>query len=116
MAGKAGHSGRKLGSKNRAEDLKLFAERIEKEVLAATGEKKAAMERLICRLLTGNNPILATTIALKWVEWRYGKPKEGDKQGDTYIQINAVIPRPNGNNDLHAIPEAVTVPQLPSEV
>lgn len=69
--------GRPKGAQNEPDNLRLFAIRIEREFQKAHGEDKAAMERLVCRLLSNaKNPMLAATMAAKWVEWKYGKAKE----------------------------------------
>jgi hypothetical protein len=78
--------GRPKGSKNKItihtpaqpEDLKAFAQRIEMAVIKGRIKDCESMERLICRILTkpDKNPAIAAMLACKWVEWRYGKPKE----------------------------------------
>lgn len=56
-------------------ELQAFAKRIEDQVIASKGV--GAMERLICRHLTnGKKPVIASAMAAKWVEWRYGKATE----------------------------------------
>ena len=43
------------------------------------------MERLICRLLTHNNPHIAAKMAEKWVEWMYGKAPQ-DVRVDGHVE------------------------------
>lgn len=60
-------------AQGKAEDLQAFAKRIETKLRKGNGE---AMENLVCRLLTGADVKVAAFLANKWVEWRYGRPKE----------------------------------------
>ena len=55
-----------------------------------------AAERLVCRMMTSAGPQQAAMIQ-KWVEWRYGKPKEHlEHRGSAGapIQIISYVPRP----------------------
>ena len=62
-------------AQGKTDNLEAFAKRIETRVRVA-GANTDSMERLICRILTGKDIKTATVLAIKWVEWRYGKPKE----------------------------------------
>ena len=57
------------------DNLESFARRIETRIKAGI-KGTDSMERLICRLLTGKDQKTAAQIAMKWVEWMFGKPKE----------------------------------------
>ena len=54
--------------------LEQFAKRIETRI-RQSGQTDS-MERLICRLLTGDDVKVSAILAAKWVEWRYGKATE----------------------------------------
>lgn len=59
------------------DDLKAFAIRVEKQILAAGMRGQETIERLVCRALTNKkNPAVASVMTQKWVEWRYGKATE----------------------------------------
>jgi hypothetical protein len=59
------------------DDLRAFARRVEQQILKANRKGMETMERLICRVLSNKrNPVVAATMAHKWVEWRYGKATE----------------------------------------
>jgi hypothetical protein len=62
--------------KDKKDDLKAFAVRVEKMVLAANVRGQESMERLVCRALTGRNEAVASVMLQKWVEWRHGKATE----------------------------------------
>jgi hypothetical protein len=67
------------------DDLKAFAIRVEKQILAAGIKGQETIERLVCRSLTNRkNPAVAAIMAHKWVEWRYGKATE-------HVKIDAHI-------------------------
>jgi hypothetical protein len=58
------------------DNLEAFAKRIETRIRNGMNGSDS-MERLICRLLTKKkNPQVSAILAQRWVEWRYGKPKE----------------------------------------
>lgn len=62
-------------AQGKTDNLEAFAKRIETRLKA--GGSTDSMERLICRLLTNKKtPQIAAGLAMKWVEWRYGKAKE----------------------------------------
>ena len=64
-------------ARNTRSELQAFAERVEKQVVAANIKGSESMERLVCRLLTSKKtPQIAATMAQKWVEWKYGKATE----------------------------------------
>lgn len=71
---------------NSREDLENFARRIERN-LKNGGE---AIDRLVCRLLTGKDAKVAAHLAGKWVEWRYGKPTETHKI-EQHIKVEMTI-------------------------
>ena len=56
------------------DSLESFAKRIMTKL--AAGGATDSLERLICRMLTGDDVKTAAFLANKVVEWRYGKPKE----------------------------------------
>lgn len=59
------------------DDLKAFAIRVERQILAASLKGQETIERLVCRALTSKkNPAVAAVMQQKWVEWRYGKATE----------------------------------------
>lgn len=58
----------------RGQNLEQFAKRVESHIRKANASEN--MERLICRLLTGEDVKVAALMASKWVEWRFGKAKE----------------------------------------
>lgn len=60
--------------RNSADSLEAFAKRI--ETMLRKGGATDSIERLICRLMTGEDLKVAAALASKWVEWKYGKPKE----------------------------------------
>ena|SRR5208282_2758290 len=62
-------------AKGKTDNLEQFAKRIETRIRKACGSGDG-MERLICRILAGKDPRLAAFMAIKWVEWRYGKAKQ----------------------------------------
>jgi hypothetical protein len=62
-------------AQGKTDNLEAFAKRIETRIRKARGSDDG-MEQLICRLLTGNDANIATKLAEKWVEWRYGKAKQ----------------------------------------
>jgi hypothetical protein len=55
-------------------ELELFAIRVEAAIEKSSGT--GAMERLMCRKLTGKDAQVSARMLEKWVEWRFGKPKE----------------------------------------
>jgi len=67
-------AGRPKGSKNRvsADTLEAFAERVIRTL--AKSDHTETLERLICRLLTGDDVKVAAALSAKVVEWKYGKP------------------------------------------
>ncbi len=72
-------------ARNTASELRLFAERVEKRVIAANQKGSESMENLVCRLLTNKkNPAIQAKITEKWVEWKYGKATE-------HVKIDAHI-------------------------
>ena len=71
--------GRPKGSKNAKnnmpDSLERFAIRIEDRL--RQGDGSITMEQLVCRALTNQkNPFVASGMLAKWVEWRYGAPKQ----------------------------------------
>lgn len=74
--------GRKTGGRvkgqSKIDELKAFARRIETRVTTANIKDAESMERVVCRIITqpDKNPAVAAMLTCKWVEWRYGKPKE----------------------------------------
>lgn len=54
--------------------MEAFAKRI--ETMIRKGGATDSIERLICRLLTGDDTKVSAALAAKWVEWKYGKPRE----------------------------------------
>jgi hypothetical protein len=62
-------------AQGKTDTLEQFAKRIETRVKKSRGSDDG-MEQLICRILTGADKALATKLAEKWVEWRFGKPKQ----------------------------------------
>lgn len=75
-------------NKGPADSLEAFAKRIATRVKAGGGTD--SMERLICRLLTGEDVKVAAMLASKWTEWRYGKPKESMELSGT-VNLSGVI-------------------------
>jgi hypothetical protein len=61
--------------RNSADSLENFAKRIEERLRIGKGGS-FAMERLVCRLLAGQDRKVAAMMAGKWTEWRYGKATE----------------------------------------
>ena len=59
---------------NRTDNLQAFAKRIEARMLK--GKSPVAMEQLICRLLSSKDHRIASAMASKWTEWRYGRVPE----------------------------------------
>jgi hypothetical protein len=54
--------------------LEQFAKRIETHIRKSGNVE--SMEKLICRLLTGDDPKVAAILATKWVTWRFGEPTQ----------------------------------------
>jgi hypothetical protein len=83
--------GPKSSQNAKADSLEAFAIRVQRAVEQANPKDSEAMERLVARVLTSEaNPALAATMAVKWVEWRYGKPKQpltGDKENPVTVQF-----------------------------
>ena len=76
-------------AQGKTDNLEAFAKRIASRVKSA-GANTDSMERLICRLLTGDDAKVAGHLAGKWVEWRYGKspqPLTGGKDGENPIRV-----------------------------
>lgn len=73
--------------------LREFADQVEAALAKARGPK--AMVHIVCRLLTNKDPRIASLMACKWVEWRYGKARENDEGRQALaIQIINHVPRP----------------------
>lgn len=62
-------------AQGKTDNLEAWAKRIETRIRKGI-QGTDSMERLICRLLTGEDLKVAAHLATKWVEWRYGKPTE----------------------------------------
>jgi len=78
------------------DNLESFAKRLETRIKA--GEADDSMERQWCRLLTAADtpPVVKAMMLTKWVEWRYGKPKDnGNGVAATFV-FDA--PRPERTN------------------
>lgn len=65
--------------------LEQFAKRIETRIRKAG--QTDSMERLICRLMTGDDVKVATILAVKWVEWRFGKAPQPITGGSEPLKV-----------------------------
>ena len=73
--------------------LEDFAAQVEEKLAKAKGPD--AMANIVARLLTNKDPRISALMACKWVEWRFGKPKENEESVRNFaIQIINHIPRP----------------------
>lgn len=76
--------------RNSADTLENFARRIEERIRIGRDNQPFALERLICRLLTGKDLKVAAVMASRLVEWKYGKAKEtvvGRLEGEASLKI-----------------------------
>lgn len=70
-----------------------FAAQVEEKLAKAKGPD--AMAAIVCRLLTSKDQRISALMVCKWIEWRYGKPKENAESIRAFaIQIINHIPRP----------------------
>ena len=58
----------------KTDSLEEFAKRIEARLKQC--KTSGSAERLICRLMTGEDQKVAAMLMAKWVTWRYGEPKQ----------------------------------------
>lgn len=74
--------------------LSEFAGVVERKLAKAKNPTSAA--NIVCRLMTSRDERIAALMTCKWVEWRYGKPKDNAENGTRNFAINIVnhIPRP----------------------
>lgn len=61
----------------KADNLEAFAKRIAQRLKQAN--TAASTERLICRLMQGEDGKVAAMLLAKWVTWRYGEPKQSSE-------------------------------------
>lgn len=110
--------GSRKGIPNKVTDeQRMWAKRVDRMLMEGSPDKKEGFDRLICRLLTSGEEQTKIALIRLMIPYRRGLPKqEGESNGITIININNFVPRPNGNSDLQAFPEASTIPQLPSEI
>lgn len=62
--------------RNSADSLENFAKNIEERFRLGKDQGPLALERQVCRLLSSKDIKVAAAMTAKWVEWRYGRPKE----------------------------------------
>lgn len=78
-------------AQGKTDNLEAFARRIITRLNKSAGNTDQ-MERLICRMMMGENEKVASFMANKVVEWRYGKPMQG-------IQLTEAKPMDLGFNE-----------------
>lgn len=102
---------------NNSENLEAFAKRVEERIKHKLGA--FATERLVARLMTSRDERIAALMTSKWIEWRYGKPKENAESVRAFaIQIINHIPRPGelAQSDGDLGPEIANEPSKNSEM
>lgn len=71
------------------DNLEAFAKRIATRIKKG-GDGTDSIERLVCRLLIGEDAKVSATLAAKWAEWRYGKAKESIELSGTISLSEAI--------------------------